>query len=158
MSGKGVSIRKMKEILRLYYDANLAMHQIARSLNLSSGAVCNHLSRLKKAGITWPIPEGLSDQDLANVGKTVKSTVETIEFSSVQKELKRTKGVTLQLLWDEYHDAGLIDLSYSQFCRRFKKWQKRQPQSMKQTHVAGDKVFILRYLGWEKTHVFRRSL
>ena len=123
MSGKGVSIRKMKEILRLYYDENLAMHQIARSLNLSSGAIFNHISRLKKAGITWPIPEGLSDQDLANIGKKVKSKVETIEFSVIQKELKRAKGVTLQLLWDEYHDAGFIDLSYSQFCRSFNKWQ-----------------------------------
>ena len=43
MSGKGVSIRKMKEILRLYHDANLSMHQIGKSLNLSSGAVFNHL-------------------------------------------------------------------------------------------------------------------
>ena len=142
MSGKGVSIRKMKEILRLYHDANLSMHQIGKSLNLSSGAVFNHISRLKKAGITWPIPEGLSDQDLTNVGKTVKGKVETIDFSIIQKELKRAKGVTLQLLWDEYHDANLIDLSYSQFCRRFKKWQKLQPQSMKQTHVAGDKIFV----------------
>ena len=46
MSGKGVSIRKMKEILRLYHDANLSMHQIGKSLNLSSGAVFNHISRL----------------------------------------------------------------------------------------------------------------
>ena len=67
MSGKGVSIRKMKEILRLYHDANLSMHQIGKSLNLSSGAVFNHISRLKKAGITWPIPEGLYDQDLTNI-------------------------------------------------------------------------------------------
>lgn len=40
MSGKGVSIRKMKEILRLYYDANLAMHQIARSLLRLSNIAC----------------------------------------------------------------------------------------------------------------------
>lgn len=99
MSGKGVSIRKMKEILRLYHNANLSMHQIGKSLNLSSGAVFNHISRLKKAGITWPIPEGLSDQDLTNVGKTVKGKVETIDLSIIQKELKRAKGVTLQLLW-----------------------------------------------------------
>ena len=142
MSGIEVSIRKMKEILRLYYDAKLSMHQIARSLNLSSGAVYNHITRLKKAGITWPIPEDVSDSDLSTIGKGSKSTTETIDFASIQKELKHPKGMTLQLLWEEYNDAGIIDLSYSQLCRRFNLWKKRQPQSMKQTHTAGDKIFV----------------
>lgn len=142
MSAKGVSERKMKEILRLYYDAQLSMHQIARSLKLSSGVVYKHISRLKAAGITWPVPDNLSDKDLTVLGKNKIPHTEKIDFQATQKELKRTKSVTLQLLWEEYKDACLTSLSYSQFCRRFNQWKSKQPQSMKQNHKAGDKTFV----------------
>ena len=45
MPTSGVTNRKMKEILRLYHEANLSMHQIAKSLNLSSGVVCKYLKK-----------------------------------------------------------------------------------------------------------------
>ena len=142
MSSKRVSIRKMKEMLRLYYDAELSMHKIARSINLSSGIIHKYITQLKANGITWPIPEGMSDEKLLSIAQTnSKEKVESIDFQSIHTELKR-KGVTLQLLWEEYTEAGLLDISYSQLTRRYKAWRTKQPLSMRQNHKAGDKVFV----------------
>ena len=55
MPTSGVTNRKMKEILRLYHEANLSMHQIAKSLNLSSGVVYKYLKKAKLEGIKWQI-------------------------------------------------------------------------------------------------------
>lgn len=143
MTAKGVSLRKMKEILRLHYHANLSMHNIAKSINVSSGVVHKYITRLKEYGITWPIPEDMKDAELIAIAKSkpIAASVEEIDFQSIHVELKR-KGVTLQLLWEEYTEAKLIDISYSQLCRRYRKWQNKQPQSMRQSHKAGDKVFV----------------
>jgi transposase len=143
MPTSGVTNRKMKEILRLYHEANLSMHQIAKSLNLSSGVVYKYLKKAKLESIKWPLPEHIkTDHDLEVILKS-KSTpsVEEVDFSKASIELKR-KGVTLCLLWEEYTRFGLTTLSYSQFCRRYRTWKSKQPISMRQTHIAGDKVFI----------------
>ncbi|MEW5249613.1 winged helix-turn-helix transcriptional regulator [Microbulbifer sp. 2201CG32-9] len=49
-------MQKLKELLRLHHEANLSQRQIARSLNLSVGAVSKYLRRAEMAGITWPLP------------------------------------------------------------------------------------------------------
>jgi transposase len=143
MAQNGVSNRKMKEILRLYYEAELSMHQIAKSLNLSSGVVCKYLNKAKKQDIKWPLPDHIkTDRDLEKHLKSSKVLAsKEIDFNNAHTELKR-KGVTMCLLWEEYTESGLTTLSYSQFCRRYRDWKSKQPISMRQSHKAGDKVFI----------------
>jgi transposase len=145
MPANGVTIRKMKEILRLYYDANLSMHQIAKSLSISSGVVHKYIKRSKELNISWPLPENITNdsklKELFQPPPSKLNITTVIDYQAVHTECKR-KGVTLQLLWEEYHEARIITLGYSQFCRRYRAWLKTQPSSMKQTHKAGDKTFI----------------
>jgi len=47
MTTKRVSMQKIKDILRLKYDAKLPLRQIALSLSLSLGAVSKYLKRAK---------------------------------------------------------------------------------------------------------------
>ena len=64
------------------------------------------------------------------------------DFAQLHQELKR-KGVTLQLLWEEYAVAHPGQAyRYSQFCLLFKRFQGRLKRSMRQVHRAGDKLFI----------------
>ena len=57
-------------------------------------------------GITWPVPEGMDDAELKRRLFTPPS-FEAMparalpDWNDVHKELKR-RGVTLQLLWEEY--------------------------------------------------------
>jgi transposase len=143
---KGVSMHKIKELLRLHYS-DLSQRKIAASLNLSVGVVNKYLDLAKQAGITWPLPDELSDEKLYGLLKKYNPVPEIIfapiNLMHTHQELKR-KHVTLQLLWEEYceNQNDQPNYSYSQFCRLYRAWNKKQSPSMRQTHKAGDKLFL----------------
>lgn len=143
MSVRGVSTRKMKEILRLYFSLNLSIHQVAKSLNLSSGVVHKYITRAKEHGLGWPLTKPYDDdEELEQLLKQTKiPKQQEINWFDIHQELKR-KGVTLQLIYDESSSANVTQLSYSHFCRRYRQWKATQPRSMRQNHKAGDKVFV----------------
>lgn len=57
-------MRKTKEVLRLYFDSGLKQRAISRCLNLSRTTISDYLSRAAKAGLSWPLPETLTDREL----------------------------------------------------------------------------------------------
>jgi transposase len=147
MSEKGVSMRKIMSILRLHFEAKLSNRQIARSLTLSVGVVNKYIGRAVACGLSWPLPEEIDEQALLALLKpttsitTIKSSKYDIDFAKVHQELKG-KGITLQLLWEEYSSGELKPLSYSRYCFHYRVYQKKLKRSMRQIHKAGDKVFI----------------
>jgi len=147
MTTKKVSMQKIKEVLRLKFEAELSTRQIARSLNLSVGAVSKYLTRAKAAGLSWPFPEGLSDQEvLATLqpARSVSATQSFVEpdFNVLQTELSR-KGMTRQLLWQEYAEAHpQAHYSYSRFTVLYRRWRGHQQLSMRQVHRVGEKLFV----------------
>ena len=138
---KGLTIRKMKEILRLHFDLNLTQAQTAKSLNISAGVVSKYVNQAKAMQISWPLPNDMTEQKLADCFKIGQDKAETIDFADIHKQ-KQLKAVTLTLLWEEYVAETNDSISYSQFCRRYKSWIKTQPKSMRQFHKAGEKIFV----------------
>lgn len=67
MSQERVSVRKMRELLRLRYDLKLNQVQIARSCNLGQSTVFRYLKRFEESGLCWPLPESCSDRILEDV-------------------------------------------------------------------------------------------
>jgi transposase len=64
------------------------------------------------------------------------------DFSYLHSELKR-KGVTLQLLWEEYAATDPARAySYSRFCELYGEWRGKLKLVMRQTHRAGAKMFV----------------
>ena len=61
---KRLSMRKLKEVLRLRYELGLGQRQIARSCSIGHGTVYEYLKRAQAAGVTWPLPEGWDDRRL----------------------------------------------------------------------------------------------
>lgn len=146
MPAKEVSMRKIKEVLRLYFEAQLSQHQIAHSLSLSVGVVNKYLQRFQAAGMAWPLPEAFEDEGALKAHLRPDITpaqpkAPALDLSYVHQELKR-KGVTLQLLWEEYCQGVSHPLSYSHFCLQYRQWRSHQPKSMRQTHKAGEKCFV----------------
>lgn len=143
----GVSMRKIKTILRLHFEAKLSQHQIANSVQLSVGAVNKYVKRAVKAGLSWPLPSEYDDEEtlqalLKSTSKKAASKPKhKIDFTYIHQELQR-KNVTLQLLWEEYQPTVAKPISYNHFCLLYRGWKKTQPQSMRQTHKAGDKAFV----------------
>lgn len=146
MPAERVPMHKIEEVLRLRHDAGLSLAQIAAALGLSKGVVAKYVNLARTRGIGWPLPEsldrtGLADLLLATEAAPARRFV-VPDFGQIHVELKR-KGVTLQLLWAEYvAQHGEHAYRYSQFCEHYRRWSGEQKRSLRQRHLAGDKLFI----------------
>ena len=102
-------MRKIREVLRLRYDAGLSVRQVAASVRIARSSVGEYERRLAAAGLSWPLPEGLSDTDLERrlfpPPLTVPVDIRPVPDWSVTHEELRKPGVTLMLLWEEYRTA-----------------------------------------------------
>jgi transposase len=146
MPRKRVSMRKIKELLRLSNESGLSTRQIASSLRISLGSVHEYLSRSRIAGLSWPLPAGLTEEQLeallyppAATGPA--ATRPLPNWKQTETDLKR-KGVTLRLLWEEYRTASPDGLGYSQFCKHFSDFKETLDPRMRQSHKAGEKLFV----------------
>lgn len=138
-------MQKIHEILRLKYESKLSHEKIARALSLSKGVVAKYVSAAQAHGVSWP----LTQEHEAALERLFDSPVQ--ESSSARAkpdcfelhtELKR-KGVTLRLLWEEYAAVhGPAAYRYSRFCEYYQRWRACQKRSMRQHHIAGEKLFI----------------
>ncbi len=141
-----ISMRQIKEVLRLKHAASLSHRQIARALKLSLGVVSKYLAAAERVGLPWPLPEAMDDAALERAlwppGSPPEPRFSQPDFSYVHEQLRR-KGVTRQLLWEEYRASHPEDgYGYTQFCVFYREWKKRLKLSMRQTHRAGEKLFV----------------
>jgi transposase len=148
MPANTLPMRKIRDILRLRFDAQLSHEKIARALQLSKGVVNKYLALCRVAGIEWPLPPELTDEELeaklfGKPGRPQTTTAFVIpDFARIHQELKK-KGVTLQLLWEEYwQDCSGVAFRYTAFCNRYREWALNLKRSMRQVHRAGEKLFI----------------
>lgn len=145
MPKKRINMTKIKEVLRLKYDCQLSNRNIAACLKIGTSTVSELLSRFKLSELGWPLPEGCSDTDITHAlyhekGPSRQKVMP--DFGLCYQELKR-KGMTKRLLWEEYHiEYQDRAYRYTQFCEHYTRWFKKQKRSMRQQHIAGDKLFI----------------
>ena len=141
-----ITMRNIREILRLKFEFKSSNQRIANSLAISSSTVHDCLRRANLANITWPLPEGLDDEVLEQklYPPPRKISIEDrgeLNWLKVYEELKR-KHVTLALLWSEYRELYPKGLSYSHYCDLYFQWKKQLETWMRQDHKAGEKMFI----------------
>ena len=146
MPGKRLSMRKIKEILRLRFEVGLSQHQIAHSCGMGRTTVREYLQRAKRAGVSWPLPEAMTEENLeallfAPPPATPGVTRPLPDWQQVHEELKG-RGVTLFVLWEEYKAVHPEGLQYSRFCDLYRAWKGKLPVWMRQEHRAGEKLFI----------------
>jgi transposase len=136
-------MRKVREILRLRWSEQLSLRDVATALAMPHATVALYEKRALEAGLTWPLPD-LDDDALEAVlfvPTLEKVTREAPDFAYLQREL-RHKGVTLQLLFDEYRESHPDGYAYSQFCLLFRQWRRHLDVVMRQDHKAGEKLFV----------------
>jgi len=147
MATKRITMRQLREILRLRLHAELSMRQIRDSLRLSLGAIQKSVSKAEELDLRWDAIEKLDDQQLAAKiypqADAVKSSTKVLpDWVEIYQELKG-KGMTKQLLWEEYtQQYPNRSFSYAQYCLLYRNWLKKQRRSMRQTHKAGEKLFV----------------
>ena len=146
MSQKGLSMRKIEEVLRLKYEAGLSHRAIARCCSVSPSTVSEYVTHAKAAGLSWPLPEEVNDEQLNELlfpkrASSSEGSIPQPEWTEIHKELRR-KSVTLSLLWVEYRQEHPDGYGYSQFCNHYRKWAKQLKPMMRQKHKAGEKLFV----------------
>ncbi|ATB28285.1 integrase [Melittangium boletus DSM 14713] len=133
-------------MLRLRFEAGLSTRAIAASLNVGNGTVCDYLGRARVAKLQWPLPLELDDDSALTAllfpGDS-KATAERPEpdWARIHAEFKK-KGVTKQLLWQEYLEEHPGGYQYSRFCERYGRWLQSASVTMRQEHRAGEKRFV----------------
>lgn len=145
MPNTRISMRKIKEVLRLHWECKQSGRAIARSLSVSPNTISDYLARARVANLKWPLPDDLDDEALERLlfppPQEAGPTRTPPDWAYIHKELHRP-GVTLQLLWEEYKTNQPDGYQYSQFCEHYRRYSKHLDVSMRQTHKAGDKLFV----------------
>ena len=144
MPQERLSMRKIREVLRLK-AGGFSKRRIAASLGISATAAMECVQRARRVGLTWPLPEDLSDDALEQClypPSSIKDEQRPLpSWAEIHRELKRP-GVTLQLLWQEYREQHPSGYAYSRFCDLHRAWEKRVSPTMRQTHIAGERMFV----------------
>ena len=125
MPAERIAMRLVREILRLITAEQLSVREAARRTGKAPSTVRATLGRCRAAGLSWPLPEGLSDSELeerlygkggAKPGPARRAEP---DWASIHRELKR-KHVTLSILWEEYIAQQPDGLRYSRFCELYR--------------------------------------
>jgi transposase len=144
MAKKRLSMRKIREVFRLNH-AGLSIRAIARACSIGRETVREYLCRAAEAGLSWPLPDELSDETIEEKlfpsVLTVYGQRRCPDWASIHLELRK-KEVTRRLLWEEYKEEETDYYRYSQFCELYRQWVKKIFPPMRLEHKAGEKLFV----------------
>jgi transposase len=138
-------MRKIKEVLRLSFLNAMSQRQIARGANTTKTTVHDYLLRASRAGITWLEAQHMNEDELERLlfpppeSGGEKKTLP--DWKCIHQEMHH-KHMTLQLLWEEYKEQRPDGIGYSRFCELYQRFTGTVEYSMRQTHKAGEKLFV----------------
>jgi transposase len=148
MQGKQTEMHHVRNILRL--KAQGASDKLtARCVGLARSTVQATIKRAAAAGLEWPLDETLSDEALAallfiqpskGAMRGVRRKPEP-DWAAIHQDLKRPH-MTKALVWQEYHEANPDGYGYSRFCDLLGAFAEKLTPTMRQTHKAGEKMFV----------------
>ena len=151
MARKRLTMKKIKEVIRLKYEVGLSNRAIAGACKVSNSTVGEYLRRAEAIGIRWPLGE-IGEEELylklfpEKEAQEPESKRPLPNWEEVQKE-KRQKGVTLQLLWQEYKEKYPDGYQYSQYCEHYQRWKKSQIEPSKHLEHTGGEEMQVDYAG-----------
>jgi transposase len=148
MQGKPLEMRHVREVLRLS-AGGASQREIGESLNIAHSTVGDTKDRAKAAGLSWPLAPELTDDELAAAlyrrtappGQLGRRCKPEPDWAALHLEMKRPH-VTLQLLWAEYRAEHPDGYGYSRFCELYRGFEGKLAPTMRQTHLAGDRLFV----------------
>ncbi len=145
MATERITVRNIREILRLKWVNKMTHRAAAHSLGISAGAIGKTLGRARAAGLNWEQVSMLDDKLLEEriYGPPKTPTHGRVKPDPVWIHTERKKiGVTLELLHLEYLAEHPNGYGYTTFCDTYREWLSERKLSMRQNHVAGEKLFI----------------
>ena len=142
-----INMTKIREVLRLKYQKELSYRQIEALTGIKRSTQSRYAKTYGDLDVSFDEIQALSDKDLSDLfhpqtpSKFIALNSNHPDWNEVRVQLTQ-KGMTRQLLWEEYKQADTTLYGYSQFNRHYNKYIKTINPSMRQVHYCGDKLFI----------------
>lgn len=138
-------MRTIKEIIRLHHELKLGVRAIGRACKVSPTTVSEYLALSQNAGLDYESIKDLNDKEIQHLFypecNEVVSRKVLPDLVAIQTELRK-KGVTLQLLWEEYRGVNPEGYGRSQFFEIYRQHAKTLHPVMRFPHKGGDKLFV----------------
>ena len=129
------------------WSCRLSHEKIAKALGLSKGVVTKYARLAVAASLDWERVSSLDETELQQLltpgVKRTRGARPVPDWAVAHREMHK-KGVTLQLLWEEYVNAhaDADTYRYTQYCHLYHDYAATLKRSMRQVHRAGEKLFI----------------
>jgi transposase len=138
-------MRKIEEVLRLHFACDRSNREIAKAVGIGRATVSDYLRRAREVEVSWPLPAGMTESALEALLfpplPSSRVTRPEPDWPAIHRELRR-KGVTLELLWQEYRETHPDGYQYSAFCKRYQGFAQVLPVTLRQTHAPGERLFV----------------
>ena len=144
-------MKKVREVLRLHLMMQLSSRKIQGATGVARTTIQEYIKRCSETDLTLDRLDAMNDDILqlklfGELNKsTVKSTKVMPDYDYVHNELKQAKKtkVTLMFLWEAYkaeHKENAYE--YTQYRVYYRRYKQKLNPSMRQVHIAGEKVFV----------------
>ena len=147
MANKIISMAKIRHILRLCSQGRGKL-QIAEQTGVARNTIKKYIKEFEQSGLSFEQINELSDKDLEDLfvnheEKPLNEKLQTLFglFPVIDKELKK-KGVTRQMLWEDYRQRHPEGVGRSQFNHYYAQWKDQVNPTMRMEHKAGDKMYV----------------
>jgi transposase len=145
MATERLAMHQVREILRQKLTLKRSHREVMAALGVSMGVVSGVVTRAAALGLDWGAVEALDDEALEvrlyGPRISTRQVRPLPDPAELHVELRRP-GVTLQLLHLEYLERHPDGYRYTKFCAVYQEWVERRAPTMRQVHVAGDKMFV----------------
>ncbi len=146
MARKRLSMLKIKEMLRLKNECGLSIRKISKSCSVSRPVVSDYLKLVESNKLGWAEAKFMSDEEIRVRLLGIKqngiiSEKVVPDWNYIHQEIKKPH-MTLALLWQEYRAEQPAGYQYSRFSDLYGQWRKKLRLTMRQTHKAGEKLFV----------------
>lgn len=142
-------MKQVREIIRLHSIMKLSIRKIEGATGVARSTVGDYIKRFKELSLSAEQIDILNDDVLRlklfpELSSVVVSRKAMPDYGYIHNELKQRKKtkVTLQLLWVEYKELNPDGYEYTQFSFYYRKYKQKLNPSMRQTHLAAEKVFV----------------
>jgi transposase len=147
MANKPISMIKIRQILRLHTQGHSKL-KIAMQTGVARNTLKKYLAAFTASGLSFEQINVLSDKDLEDLfvkpeEKPLSEKLTTLFnlFPAIDKGLKK-KGVTRQMLWEQYRQRHPDGLGLTQFKQYYAQWKAQVNPTMHMEHKVGDKLYI----------------
>ena len=149
MAGKTMSMHQVKQIIELYQKGK-GIRETERLTGISRKTIRSYLQRIRSLNIPVEGMLAMEDEPLWQLLYAQEAPVPVGDerYKIIEPQLEyyttelRKRGVTRQLLWEEYRKDHPDGYRYTQFCEYIRRYLQRSQAVMHFNHKPGEQMQV----------------